>query len=96
MGMLTPVKSKSKLLLIIFCTVFFDHVAERWSSVQTTGLRPPPSSFSSYTAVTSHHALLFGGHQPAKGYCTNDLFLMDYSQMVCHVHKTGSLLGATM
>ena len=58
---------------------------ERWSPLQTAGMKPPPSSFFSYTAITSHHALLFGGHQPAKGYCTNDLYLMDYIQGVCTV-----------
>ena len=67
--------------------------AGKWSSPPTTGPRPPPCSFFSFTAINDHQAVLFGGNQPRpptvfeatsqQGSRVNDCFLMDFESMVC-------------
>jgi len=38
--------------------------AGKWSIPTTTGCRPPPSCYFSFTAISDHLAVLFGGEQP--------------------------------
>ena len=56
--------------------------AGKWSSSPTTGPRPPPCYFFSFTAINDHQAVLFGGKQPQRRR-VNDCFLMDFESMVC-------------
>ena len=64
----------------------------KWSFPPTTGPRPPPCSFFSFTAINDHQAVLFGGNQlrppgvfgvRSQGSRVNDCFLMDFESMVC-------------
>ena len=59
--------------------------AGKWSSPPTTGPRPPPCYFFSFTAINDHQAVLFGGNQPGhhRDHRVNDCFLMDFESMVC-------------
>ena len=56
--------------------------AGKWSSPPTTGPRPPPCYFFSFTAINDHQAVLFAGKQPRRRR-VNDCFLMDFESMVC-------------
>ena len=56
--------------------------AGKWSNPTTTGSRPPPCAYFSFTAVNSYQAVLFGGNGSA-GY-VNDCYLMNFNTMVCH------------
>ena len=56
----------------------------KWSSPPTTGPRPSPCAYFSFTAINSHQAVLFGGYQPGCGKL-NDCHLMDFESMVCPV-----------
>ena len=53
----------------------------KWSSLQTTGERPPPCNYFSFTMVDDHRAVLFGGFQGGKRR-TNDVYLLDLIFMV--------------
>ena len=91
-------KSNSHVILMTTYTVFGFQTelllfAGKWSSPPTTGRRPPPCSFFSFTAINDHQAVLFGGNQPQpptvfggrsqQGSRVNDCFLMDFESMVC-------------
>ena len=56
--------------------------AGKWSSPTTTGPRPPPCYFFSFTSINDHQAVLFGGNQP-RNRVVNECYLMDFESMVC-------------
>ena len=80
-----------------WCLLF----AGKWSSPPTTGTRPPPSYFFSFTAINNHQAVFFGGNQPQHqdftDYKVNDCFLMDFESMVrseiCDHYSTSAWMG---
>ena len=53
----------------------------QWSSPPTTGPRPPPCSFFSFTAINNHMAVMFGGYQPGHRR-RNDVYIIDFWSMV--------------
>ena len=55
--------------------------AGKWSIPTTTGCRPPPCSDFSFTAISDHLAVLFGGRQPEDR--VNDCYVMNFETMVC-------------
>jgi len=57
--------------------------AGKWSIPTTTGPRPPPCAEFSFTAISDHLALLFGGFQPGHGEIVNDCYVMNFETMVC-------------
>ena len=52
----------------------------KWSIPTTTGPRPPPCSYFSFTAINGHQAVLFGGRQSDGR--INDCYLIDFASMV--------------
>ena len=52
-----------------------------WSSPQTTGPRPPPSAFFTFTAINQQKAVFFGGLQLGLG-AMNDAYIIDFGSMV--------------
>ena len=59
---------------------FLISVAE-WSSPSTTGPRPHPCSNFSFTAISHHKAVLFGGVQPEHE-AVDDVYIIDFQSMV--------------
>ena len=57
--------------------------AGKWSIPTTTGPRPPPRAFFSFTAISDHLAVLFGGNQPGRRGTVNDCYVMNFETMVC-------------
>ena len=55
--------------------------AGKWSIPTTTGPRPPPCTAFSFTAVSDHLAVLFGGKQPDGR--VSDCYTMNFKTMVC-------------
>ena len=53
----------------------------KWYSPPTTGPRPPPCAYFSFTAINNHQAVLYGGYQPGHGK-VSDCYLMDFESMV--------------
>ena len=53
----------------------------KWSSPPTTGPRPPPCAYFTFTAVNQHLAVMFGGGNPKRG-AINDVYIIDFSTMV--------------
>ena len=56
--------------------------AGKWFSPTTTGPRPPPCAYFTFTAINGHQAVMFGGSQAGRG-SVNDLYIIDFSSMVC-------------
>ena len=56
--------------------------AGKWSIPTTTGPRPPPCSNFTFTAVSDHLAVLFGGGRRGRTR-VSDWYLMDFQTMVC-------------
>ena len=68
--------------------------AGKWSSPPTTGPRPPPCFFFSFTAINDHQAVLFGGNQPGHR-VVDECYLMDFQTMVCwerHCNNSVSII----
>jgi len=74
--------SLSKLLVIVPVHLI-SLSAGKWSIPTTTGPRPPPCSAFSFTAISDHLAVLFGGWQPRRGGRVNDCYVMNFETMVC-------------
>jgi len=55
--------------------------AGKWSSPPTTGPRPPPSVFFTFTAINKKQAVMFGGLQPGRGR-VSDVYIIDFSSTV--------------
>ena len=66
----------SENILISLC-------AGKWSIPTTTGPRPPPCADFTFTAVSDHLAVLFGGYQPGRRSRVNDCYVMNLETMVC-------------
>ena len=68
--------------ILTFCVT---STADKWSSPSTTGQRPPPCAYFSFTAINDHKAVLFGGFHVKLGYGTvsNDCYLINFESMVC-------------
>ena len=61
----------------------------KWSTPTTTGPRPPPCAYFSFTAINNHQAVLFGGRQPHSR--VSECYLMDFESMV-----RPEIIGASM
>ena len=59
--------------------------ADKWSIPTTTGPRPPPCESFSFTAVSDHLTVLFGGLQLGHGGRVNNVYLIDFDIMVGQV-----------
>lgn len=60
---------------------FLSHFIDKWSSPLTTGPRPPPCAYFSFTAINDYQAVMFGGWQPGRGRL-NDCYQIDFESMV--------------
>jgi len=63
------------------CLISFS--AGKWSIPTVTGHRPPPCTYFSFTAISDHLAVLFGGDQPGHGGHVNHCYVMNFNTMVC-------------
>lgn len=45
-----------------------------WAVQPTTGKKPPPLCYHTFTKVDHHRAVVFAGHT---GKCTNDIYMLD-------------------
>ena len=52
----------------------------KWSSIASTGMRPPPCVSFSLTLIDIHRAVLIGGWRP--DHSSNDPFILDLATMV--------------
>ena len=59
----------------------FSLSAGKWSIPATTGCRPSPCATFSFTAISDHRAVQFGGKQP--GGRVSDCYVVDFKTMVC-------------
>jgi len=77
MPVITFMLSKLDLVCLISLS------AGKWSIPTTTGPRPPPCSDFSFTSISDHLAVLFGGYQPGRRERVNDCYVMNFETMVC-------------
>jgi len=76
-----PIISFMLRRLDIVCLISLS--AGKWSIPKTNGPRPPPRAFFSFTAISDHLAVLFGGNQLGHGERVNDCYVMNFETMVC-------------
>ena len=66
-------------------TVCTSSPAGKWSSPSTAGPRPPPCSHFTFTALSQHLAVMFGGAQPERG-VVSDVYIIDFNTTVWWIH----------
>ena len=74
-------KAMSTIRFILSKSMSFSLSAGKWSIPTTTGCRPPPCATFSFTAISDHLAVQFGGKQP--GGRVSDCYVVDFKTMVC-------------
>ena len=76
-----PVISFMLSKLDIVCLISLS--SGKWSIPTTTGPRPPPCSSFSFTVISDHIAVLFGGYQRGRRGTVSDCYVMNFETMVC-------------
>lgn len=66
----------------------------KWYSPPTTGSRPPPCAYFSFTAINDYQGVLFAGKQIHGR--SNDCFLLNIKSMVCPDRFCNTVMLHTM
>ena len=53
-----------------------------WSTPSTTGRHPPPCTWSTFTSIGPHRAVLFGGYLPNAGITSDAVYSFNLKNMV--------------